>query len=99
MFINFQQNRVSRSIKTVHTALFPKNCKLHKFVICNWNFKESRLSNMHYHITNIQANLGSIGLLDIKLPQKEITDTDGRTDVAYDNNRRLFQKKNRKKNY
>ena len=32
MHINFQQNRVSRSVKTVHTNLFAKNCKLHKFV-------------------------------------------------------------------
>ena len=28
MYINFQQNRVSRSVKTVHTNLFAKNCKL-----------------------------------------------------------------------
>ena len=27
MYINFQQNRVSRSVKTVHTNLFVKNCK------------------------------------------------------------------------
>ena len=33
--INFQQNRVSRSVKTVHTNLFAKSCKLHKFVTCN----------------------------------------------------------------
>ena len=31
MYINFQQNRVSRSVKTVHTNLFAKNCKLYKF--------------------------------------------------------------------
>ena len=31
MNINFQQNRVSRSVKIVHTNLFAKNCKLHKF--------------------------------------------------------------------
>ena len=33
--INFQQNRVSRSVKTLHTNSFAKNCKLHKFVTCN----------------------------------------------------------------
>ena len=33
--INFQQNRYSRSVKIVHTNLFAKNCKLHKFVTCN----------------------------------------------------------------
>ena len=28
MYIEFQQNRLSRSVKTVHTNLFAKNCKL-----------------------------------------------------------------------
>ena len=27
MYINFQQNRVNRSVKTVHTKLLSKNCK------------------------------------------------------------------------
>ena len=27
MYVNFQQNRINRSIKTVHTYLFAKNCK------------------------------------------------------------------------
>ena len=31
MYINFQQNWVSRSVKTVHTNLFAEKCKLHKF--------------------------------------------------------------------
>ena len=31
MYINFQQNWVSRSVKTVRTNIFAKNCKLHKF--------------------------------------------------------------------
>ena len=35
---------------------------------------------MHYPITDIQANLGSIGSLDIKLPRKDI-DTEGRTAI------------------
>ena len=54
---------------------------------------------MHYPLTDIQADLSSIGLLSNELPRKEIistdgrtdgqTDgrTDGRTDVAHDNNR------------
>ena len=97
-YINFQQNRVSRSVKTVHTNLFAKNCKLHKFATCNSNFEKSRLSDMHYPLTDIRSIiLTSIGLLDIKLPRKEIistknrrangqTDgrTDGRTDIASD---------------
>ena len=40
MHINFQQNRVSRSVKTVHTNLFAKNCKLHKFATTNGNFEK-----------------------------------------------------------
>ena len=48
MCINFQQNRVSRSVKTVHTNLFAKKCKFHKFATCNYNFEKSRLSDMHY---------------------------------------------------
>ena len=31
MHINFQQNQVSTSVKTMHTNLFARNCKLHKF--------------------------------------------------------------------
>ena len=31
IYINFQQNWVSRSIKTVRTNIFESNCKLHKF--------------------------------------------------------------------
>ena len=31
MYINFQQNRASRSVKTVHTCLFANNRKLHQF--------------------------------------------------------------------
>ena len=35
IIINFQQDRVSRSVKTVHTNLFANNRKLHKFATCN----------------------------------------------------------------
>ena len=34
MHLNFQQNRVGRSVKTVHTKLLAKRYKLHKFEIC-----------------------------------------------------------------
>ena len=40
MHFNFQQNRVSRSAKTVHTNLFAKNCKLHKFVTLQLEFRK-----------------------------------------------------------
>ena len=41
MRINFQQNQVSRSVKTVYTNIFAKNCKLHKFATNNSNFEKS----------------------------------------------------------
>ena len=39
---------------------------------------------MYYPLTNIQAVLSSIGLLDNELPRKEIISTDGRTDGRTD---------------
>ena len=56
MHINFQQNRVSRSVKTVHTNLFAKNCKLPKFATYNSNFEITRLSDMNSPLTDIQAD-------------------------------------------
>ena len=35
MYINFQQNRANRSAITVHTNVFAKNRKLHKFATTN----------------------------------------------------------------
>ena len=40
MYINFLQTLVSRSVKTVHTNLFAKSGKLHKFATTNSNFEE-----------------------------------------------------------
>ena len=52
MYINFQQNRVSRSVKTVHTNLFANNRKLHKFATTNSNFeKKLMISDMHHRVT------------------------------------------------
>ena len=53
MYINFQQNRTSRSVKTVHTNLFANNRKLHKFVTCNLNFETKLLSDIHNPNVNI----------------------------------------------
>ena len=39
MYINFQQNWNSRSVKNVNTDLFANNSKLHKFATCNSNFE------------------------------------------------------------
>ena len=38
--ISFQQTWVSRSVQTVHTNLFAKNRKLHKFATINSNLKK-----------------------------------------------------------
>ena len=56
MYINFQQNRVSRLVKTVHTNLFANNRKLHKFATCNSNFEISLLSDMNHLISHILAD-------------------------------------------
>ena len=41
MYIDFQQTRVSRPVKTVHTNLFAINGKLHKFATTNSNFEKN----------------------------------------------------------
>ena len=33
MYINFQQNQVSRSVKTAHTNIFARNCKFMQLAI------------------------------------------------------------------
>ena len=52
----FSANRVCRSVKTVHTNLVPKNCKLHKFATTNSNFEKLTLSDMHYRKAYININ-------------------------------------------
>ena len=39
---DFQQNRVSRSVKTVHTILFAQYRKLHKFATTDSNFEKNQ---------------------------------------------------------
>ena len=55
MYVNFQQIRGCRSVKNRAHKLVAKNHKLHKFATCNWSFEKSRLLDMHYPITDIQA--------------------------------------------
>ena len=43
MYINFHQNRVCRSVKTVRTNLFAQYGKLHKFATTNSNFEKNQL--------------------------------------------------------
>ena len=52
-YINFQQNQVSRTVKTVHTNLFANNSKLHKFATYNSNLEKSLLSDMGHLISHI----------------------------------------------
>ena len=56
MYINFQQNQVCRSVKTVHTNLFAKYRKFHKFVTTNSNFSKSTFSDMHGRKTYMYIN-------------------------------------------
>ena len=74
LYINFQQNRVSRSVKTVHTSLFANCINLHIAI---------RISKNHAFLTCTTPLrifiliLRLIGLLDIEIPRKEIISTDG----------------------
>ena len=56
MYVNFQQSRVSRSVKAAHTNIFAKSCKLHKLAINNSNFKKSNISDMYHRITYMYFN-------------------------------------------
>ena len=59
---NFQQNRVSRSVKTVelHTNLFAKNLKLYKFATTSSNFEKydyfRHTSSYNVHLYQFQQN-------------------------------------------
>ena len=65
MYINFQQNRVRRLVKTVHTILFAKNRKLHKFATCNSNFKPNFFQTCIILKSIFRPNLKAIGIEDI----------------------------------
>ena len=88
MYIDFQQNRVCRSVKTVHSNLFAQYRNLHKFPTTNSNFEKKNLLDIHHHKTymynNFQQNRVKTQVMtvpiDIKLPRKEIIDTGGRHD-------------------
>ena len=58
MYLNFQQNRVSRSVKTVRTNLLAKNRKMHK-KICNYTNSiclKSIISDMRHRKTYMYIN-------------------------------------------
>ena len=56
MYINFQQNLACRSVKTVHTNLLEKNSNCINLQLSVRILKKSRLSDMHYPQTDIQAD-------------------------------------------
>ena len=81
MCINCQQNRVYRSVKTVHTNLIAKHRQLHKLKTCNSIFEKSPLSDMHYPVTDIQADFEINRANRHQITVKEIISTnDRRTD-------------------
>ena len=57
MYINFQQNRVRKSVKTVHINVLAKNRKLHTFATTNGNFeKKTIILFIHHHKTYMYIN-------------------------------------------
>ena len=90
MYINFQQNRVSRSIKTVPTNLLAKHRKLHKVATCNSNFEKSRLTGMNCPIADIQVDLEINHITKKKMffhRRQMDRHTDGETDRRTDRRR------------
>ena len=58
MYIKFQQNMVSRSVKKPYTQIYlPKNRKLHKFATCNLNFETKLFSDMHIFMPNLKGTV------------------------------------------
>ena len=90
MYINFQQNQVSRTVKTVHTNLFANNRKLHKFATCNSNFEKSLLSDMDHLISHISADLKINRLSRSVRTAFQIYFYRGRTNIASDTMRYFF---------
>ena len=55
MYVNFQERRVSTSVKTAHTNIFAKKGKLHKFAINNSDFEKSNISDMYASSNNVHV--------------------------------------------
>ena len=69
MYVNFRQNRVSRSVKTVRPHKFAKNCKLHKFATTNSSTKKSSIFGKTYYFRHIHHSITS---MYIKFQQNRI---------------------------
>ena len=69
MYIDFQQNRVCRSVKPVHTNLFAQYRKLHKFATTNSNLKKTILIDIYryktYMYINFQQNQVKIQVMTV----------------------------------
>ena len=76
MYINFQQNWVNRSVKTVSTNIFAKNCKLHKFAraipIIMQIFKNQLLQTCITIKRTCMSIFSKIGLIDQSKPCTQI---------------------------
>ena len=75
MYINFQQNRVSKSVKTVHTSLFAKFANSINLQLAIRISKNHAFRTCTTPLRTFMLILRSIGLLNI-----EILQTDGQTD-------------------
>ena len=62
MYINFQQNRFIRSVKTAHINLLAKNYKLHKFATTNNKFEKidsfKHASSYNVHVYQFSTTSG-----------------------------------------
>ena len=62
MYINFQQNHVSKSLKMVHTNIFANNRKLHKIATTNSYIEKNdyfrNASSYNVRVYQFSANLG-----------------------------------------
>ena len=96
MYINFQQNQVSRTVKIVHTNLFANNRNLHKFATCNLIFEKLLLSDMNHSISHISANFKINRLSRSVRTAFQRSSYRRRKDIASDNIRFFFRNE---KNY
>ena len=69
MYINFQQIRVSGSVKTVLTNIFANNRKLHKFTTINSKFLKNRSFQTCVNVKRTCISIFSkLGLVDRSKP-------------------------------
>ena len=72
MYINFQQNQVKIQVMTVHTSLFAKNRKLHKFATTNNIFKNRLFQTCIIIKRTCISIFSKIGFVDQSKPCTQI---------------------------